>query len=344
MRSLKLQGRPCDSQPIEALDRRILLSAATQAVFTQEPGSATAGTAVSPAIVVDLDSGSGTSVAGDNNLVTLSIVSGPSGAILGGQLTVAAVNGIATFSGITLTSAGTYELEASDVTDNLTADSTTFNVSNAAAKKVVFTQEPTNISAGEIMSPTITATVEDAFGNPVLNAGEVNLAVATGNISAGAGHNLSVFASNGVATFTGFTLTRSGNYTLRAKTGKLTARSTSFSVTADAAEKLVFGRQPYFGIAGDDIEPSVIVYIEDQYGNLVTSDDADVTLSLDPNSGPSDATIHGDVDVAAVDGKAVFSRVHIDDPGHYYLQASSAGLNTVTSNGFHVFGGFFGWF
>jgi hypothetical protein len=112
------------SPSIEPQDRRILLSAATQAVFAQEPGSATAGTPV----------------AGDNNLLTLSIVSGPSGAILGGQLTVPAVNGIATFNGITLTAAGTYELAATDVTDDLTADSTTFNVSNAAAKTVVWTQ------------------------------------------------------------------------------------------------------------------------------------------------------------------------------------------------------------
>jgi hypothetical protein len=66
--------------------------------------------------------------------VTLAIASGPSGAVLGGTTTVAAVNGVATFTNLTLNLAGTYTLKA-------TGGTLTPNVSNK------FVISPANVTA-----------------------------------------------------------------------------------------------------------------------------------------------------------------------------------------------------
>jgi hypothetical protein len=49
-------------------------------------------------------------------LVTLVLQAGPAGAILGGTLTVQSQDGVATFSDLTLSEAGTYNLRAKDGT------------------------------------------------------------------------------------------------------------------------------------------------------------------------------------------------------------------------------------
>jgi uncharacterized repeat protein (TIGR01451 family) len=78
-----------------------------------QPSNTVAGKAISPAITVAVVDQYGNTVTTNNTqLVTLSIYSGPRGARLGGTITVRAVNGVATFTNLTLNVAGTYVLEA----------------------------------------------------------------------------------------------------------------------------------------------------------------------------------------------------------------------------------------
>jgi len=88
-----------------------------QLVFGQQPTNATAGNAISPPITVDVKDANGNPVTTDNTSVTLSVASGPGA--LSGTVTVAAVNGVATFPNLVLNQAGTYTLQAADSTDNL---------------------------------------------------------------------------------------------------------------------------------------------------------------------------------------------------------------------------------
>jgi hypothetical protein len=82
--------------------------------FTQQPSSTTAGDAIAPAITVSVEDSSGDVVTTDTSTVTLSIATGPAGATLGGTFSVAAVNGIATFGGIFIDTAGAFTLSAAD--------------------------------------------------------------------------------------------------------------------------------------------------------------------------------------------------------------------------------------
>jgi uncharacterized repeat protein (TIGR03803 family) len=89
------------------------LTGPTKLSFANQPVSATAGSALS-SIQVNIEQNSSNISAGDSSIVTLSIQSGPVGAALGGTTSVAAVNGVATFTNLSLSIPGDYTLLATD--------------------------------------------------------------------------------------------------------------------------------------------------------------------------------------------------------------------------------------
>ena len=304
-------------------------AAASQVAFNQQPTNVTAGVAISPSITVDVEDQFGNVVTSDGSNVTLSVNTGPG--TLGGTDTVAASSGVATFSDVTLDTAGSYTLAAAD--GSLAgADSSSFTVNPAAASQVVFNQQPTDVTAGVAISPSITLDVEDQFGNIVTgDSSNVTLSVDTGPGSIGGTDT--VAASSGVATFSNVKLDTAGSYTLAASDGSLTgANSDSFTVDPAAASQVVFDQQPTDMTAGVAISPSITVDVEDQFGNVVTSDGSNVTLAV--NTGPG--SIGGTDTVAASGGVATFSNVIIDTAGSYTLAASDGSLTGANSNSFTV--------
>src|SRR5205823_3210060 len=98
-----------------------------------------------------------------NGAVTVAIATGPAGATLGGTTTVTAVNGVATFTGLTLDLAGTYTLTASG--GGLTAVTTnaiTVTPVVVATQLVVTTQPPTTVLTNTPFGLVVTA--ENATG------------------------------------------------------------------------------------------------------------------------------------------------------------------------------------
>ena len=78
-----------------------------------QPSNAVVGQPISPAITVAVVDAKGNTITTNNTqLVTLSIASGPAGAKLLGTTTVRAVNGVADFTNLKLSLAGTYTLTA----------------------------------------------------------------------------------------------------------------------------------------------------------------------------------------------------------------------------------------
>ena len=138
---------------------------ATHLVLTTEPpANVSAGSGFS--LVVAAENVSGNVDPNYGASVTLALASNPGGSTLGGTLAVPAVNGVATFSGLTLNLvASDYTLSASSGT--LTAaTSTAITVGAAAAAKLVMSIEPpSTVAAGAGF--TMTATAEDSSGNVV---------------------------------------------------------------------------------------------------------------------------------------------------------------------------------
>jgi hypothetical protein len=127
-------------------------------------------------------------------------------------------NGVAVFTKLTPTVAGTFALHAADKA--LTAvDSDTFTVSAAAASKIVFSSVPVN---GDAAGPvTIIASVEDRFGN-VVTTDTSNITLTSKKAPTGLTPiNVTVAAVAGVATFPAVALTAPGKYQLTITDGLL---------------------------------------------------------------------------------------------------------------------------
>jgi hypothetical protein len=150
------------------------------------------------------------------------------------------VNGVATFGSLVINAAGSYTLAASDGT--LTgATSNSFAISAAAAARLAFLQQPSNVAAGTAIVPAVTVAVRDAFGNAVTaDTSTVTLTLSSGTF-AGGSTTASAAAINGVATFSNLVINAAGTYTLAASDGSLTgATSNSFTVTGAAAINVNF--------------------------------------------------------------------------------------------------------
>src|SRR6202012_197008 len=232
--------------------------------FYQQPSNASTGATIPPAVTVAVQDSNGNTVTTATNTVTIAL-SGGTG--LTGTSTATPVNGVATFSNLSVSAAGTYTLAASS--PGLTgATSSSFTISAGGggtppptATKLAFIQQPSNASAGATITPAVTVVVQDSNGNTVTTAtNPVTLALAGGTGLTG---TLTATAQNGVATFSNLSIANAGTYTLSASsTGLTSATSGSFTISAAGppppppAAKLAFLQQPSNASAGATITPA----------------------------------------------------------------------------------------
>jgi|GEM_PF-4082354 len=300
--------------------------------ITDQPTRATAGVLLDP-IVVQLDNVMGQVRTRNHSDVTLSILKGPTGAVLEGVTTVAANDGVATFTGLHLNVAGAYHLMVAGNLANTPL--ARFQVLSASPIKMVFAQPPTNTTAGVAMAPAVRVDVEDGFGN-IATASDAKITLSLRNGPAGAivDGTFSVAAINGVATFSDVLLNTAGQYKLSAISAGLPETApVQLTVTHAAAARLAFIQEPANEKAGLAFQPPITVAVEDAVGNVIGEDNSTITLAFARN--PANA-IFRVLTLAAVGGEAVFSSELLLTPGIYRLFATDGSLAPVESVRFTV--------
>ncbi|HLL53508.1 MAG TPA: hypothetical protein VK447_08185 [Myxococcaceae bacterium] len=310
-------------------------AAATKLVVVAQPADLVAGGTLSTVTVQVRDAFDNVATA-STDPVTLDLTPG-TGASLTGTTTVNAVAGVASFSDLGLTKAGTgYTLAA--VSGTLTnATTASFDVTHAAAARLAFSGQPSNAEAGVSVSPAVAVTVEDAYANVVTNyAGDVTVELA---FSAGAPElfgTKTVAAASGVASFSDLSVRKAGTlYALTAASGTLTgATSATFDIRHADAAALAITTEPSNTTAGAAISPDVVVELHDAFANVVTSSTASVSIEIQPGAG---ATLLGTKTVDAVAGVATFAGLSLRKAGSgYVLDVASSGLPTVATASFNV--------
>jgi hypothetical protein len=313
----------------------VTVGEAARLTFGQQPTTTTVDATIDPPVTVRIEDDGGNLVS-STATVTLSLGTNPSGAALGGTISRAAVNGVATFDDLSVDQVGQgYRLAASSGT-LAGATSNAFDVTVGEAARLTFGQQPTTTTVDAAIDPPVTVRIEDDGGNLVSSTATVTLSLGTNPSGAALGGTVSRAAVNGIATFDDLSLNQVGEgYRLAASSGTLAgATSNAFDVTVAAAARLTFGQQPTTTTVDATIDPPVTVRIEDDGGNLVAST-ATVTLSLGTN--PSGAALGGTVSRAAVNGVATFDDLSVDQVGQgYRLAASSGTLASATSNAFDI--------
>jgi hypothetical protein len=220
--------------------------------------------------------------------VALSLATNPGGASLSGTASVAAVEGVATFTGLSLSAPGSgYALQAANA--SLTAGTgSAFNVTKD--QLVISTQPPANVAAGTGFGLVVEA---------VTGAGGVdasfNDSVTLSDLLAGQalGGTTTVTASGGVATFSGLTLSQAGaaNWLLASSGSVPSAASDNFNVVpAGPSQLAVLAAPPACVSTGAAFQMQVAV--EDAQGNVDTAFSGNVTLALAANPGGATLGVH----------------------------------------------------
>src|SRR5207302_1371069 len=315
----------------------IIPGTATRLAFTVQPSNTVAGAAISPAVQVTALDAAGNPVPGFTGTVTVALGTNPGGSTLSGTTTVAAANGVASFSPLTLDKTGTSYALTATAAGLSQATSSGFNITPGAATQLVFGTQPSTTVANRQISPAVKVRALDAFGNVATGFSDA-VAIALGSNPGGStlSGTTPVAAVSGVATFfvslnkagTGYTLTASAS-------GFAPATSSPFEITAGTATQLAFTVQPSNTGAGAAINPAVQVTALDAAGNPVPSFTGSVTVALGTNPGGS--TLSGTTTVAAVNGVASFGDLSANKTGtSYALSATATGLNPATSSGFNI--------
>lgn len=239
--------------------------AAAKLAFTAQPvGPYAAGEPINAIPQVTVQDSSGNTITTSIASITVAIKTGTgtSGATLSGTKTVNAVNGVATFSDLSIDLTGTgYRLTATS--QGLTsADSDAFDIIGGAALRLAFTTSPDNGAAGANLAPAPVVAVQDNFGNTVTSSTAlVTVAIKgeTGTLSGDA----TVPAVSGVATFTGLSIKPQGTYQLTATSGGLaSADSDPFTLTGIPALTIEKSDDQ------DPVDPNTEVAYTITYGNV----------------------------------------------------------------------------
>jgi hypothetical protein len=217
-------------------------------VFVQQPTNAVAGTAISPAITVQLQDqfSNNVSVAGDTIQITLT---GGTGVLSGTASQLTNANGLATFGDLSINLAGPKNLTATRA--RLTsAVSTTFTISaNSLNNFLIEAVGGGNISPQGVGVPfDVKITARDVYNNVVTSfTGSVNI-TSTGNLSSGGGPTQPFVA--GILSSHTVTISNSGNFTITAtKPSTLeSGTSNSFAVNLVVVSAKVYLQGPWNGI------------------------------------------------------------------------------------------------
>jgi hypothetical protein len=317
--------------------------AATQLVFTTQPGGgATGGVAFPTQPVVAAREANGNTVLDYAGTVGLSILrGGTAGATLSGCVGTLR-SGVTTFSGCKIDLQGNaYALRAGDGT--LTGDASPFNVSVGPAAQFLFTTQPGGGATGGSAFPTQPAVAAaDAGGNAITSyTGTVTLSIVSGTGTSGATLSgcAGTLGRTGVTTFAGCKIDKVGSgYRLRASDTRITGDSAAFDVTPGAATRLAVTTQPAGATGGTAFTTQPVVTAQDAGGNAATSYAGAVTLSIVSGTGTSGATLSGCAGTLR-GGVTTFAGCKIDKVGSGYVLRATDRTFTVDTAAFNVTAG-----
>jgi hypothetical protein len=312
----------------------------TKLAVTGQPTTTIAGTAITPAVAVTVQTTGGVAVPLAGRSVTVAISTNPGGGTLSGTLSgTTNSSGVATFGNLSIDKSGTgYTLGATS--SGLTsATSSAFTISAASADRFAITS--TAVTGTAAASPTlgpITVAIRDAFGNAV-NAPVGGTVVNLGSNSIGTAR---FAATSGGATITTVTIPagsssanvfygdeKAGGPTITAS-GTLASATQGATINAGTATKFAITSAPITaGVASATatIGP-LTVQRQDSFGNPATPAGTEaVTLASNSTGTKFFSATSGGSSTTTVTIPANSSSVN------FYYADTKAGTPTITVSG-----------
>jgi adhesin/invasin len=169
---------------------------AAQISFTTQPSNTTAGAAISPAVVVKVTDAGGTPLNGAAVTLTL-----PGGVTLHGTVTATTnASGLATFSGLSINTAGTYTLVAASGSASGTSNSFIISAATSPVVITAFQGDGQQATINTVYGSALQALVKDSFGNVVSGVSVTFTAPASGASATFSGTATVITNASGIAT------------------------------------------------------------------------------------------------------------------------------------------------
>jgi len=304
-------------------------------ISTQPSPTATAGVLFAQQPVIRIEDAFGNLRTGDSTTsVTATRIAG--NGTLQGTTSRTASGGIVTFTNLSHNVATniTIQFAASGLTS---ATSTVVSVSAAVADRLAFTTQPGNATAGAVFGIQPVVQSQDPFGN-FSTVGLSNSMNVTLTLTAGTGPlqgtvtlDIGTNTGNGTVSFSNLEIDIAGtNKQLTASAAGLTSGlSAVFTVNPAAANQLTILTQPsLIATAGVAFAQQPVIRIEDQFGNLRTSDSSTVVIAT---RGDGSGTLQGTTSRTASGGVVTFTNLSHNVSTNITIVFSSGSLLTATS-------------
>jgi type II secretory pathway pseudopilin PulG len=320
---------------------------ATQLQFTTQPvAGPTAGSLMSTQPVVKIEDSQGNVVTSSSATLNTPTVS--NGGSLTGCESLTAVNGVVNLSGCSFGGQINSYYTMTVTSPGLTSATSQLFASDTAAGTeagVLLSASPTSVSVSNVTNVQLTIEIVDAWGNETVSNGTTNLTVSSTStlgffntsetVGGTVGTSTTVSIPSGASSGTLYygdegagvpTITAYNNATVRAY------GSTTLTVNPDVGTKLVYGTAPPSPTtAGSGF--SLAVWEEDQYGNVVTTDNT-TAVSIGASNGPSTGGFSClSASVVVNSGVATFQNCSFTSASTlpYTVTASASGLTSATA-------------
>jgi hypothetical protein len=256
----------------------VVPGAANKLAFVSQPSTALANASIFPAVQVVIQDAFGNTVPNASNTISLSIANNPSGAFLSGTTSVIPLNGVSTFSNLSMNLAGTGYTLAASATGLTGIASNSFNITASAGQShLVFLSQPTNTAAGATI-PSFQVVFKDVSGKTVNTTANVTVAIGANPGGGTLTGTLTVAAVGGVATFNTLKIDKTGvGYTLAVSAVTVPATSpassSAFSITSGGLSKFLVEAVGGGPIPNQSAGTAFKIQItaQDANGNTVTS-------------------------------------------------------------------------
>jgi hypothetical protein len=305
-------------------------------MVTQPSATSISGAAFAVQPAVQLRDASGNNVSQSGIDVSVGVTGG--GATIVGTTTATTTgSGVATFSGIGITGAGTWTLTFSS--GGLTSvTSSAVVVTEPATQLAMVAQPSTTAQSGATFGAQPAVQLRSAGGSPVNQPGVTVTAEVTGGVASLFGTTSASTNSSGIATFSGLGISGLvGTYTLTFKSSGLTdAVSNGIDITAGAAAKLQIVQQPLGAASGQPLSQQPVIQLLDAANNTVTTSGINITATLNDPGATGGVLSGGNPVPTNSSGTAGFATLAISLPGTYTITFSAPGLTSATSGSINV--------
>jgi hypothetical protein len=292
----------------------------TQLAITTQPGGAVSGSRLAPQPVVEVREANNQRSTTSSASITAAIASG--NGTLSGTVTVTAVNGVATFSDLSIAGSGPFTLVFAS-TGLTTATSNSFTMTAAPATQLSITTQPSSSAqSGVAFARQPVIQLRDASGTAVSQSGVVVTAAIAGGGGTMGGTATATTNASGVATFTNLSISgATGQRTLSFGATSLNPVTSSAINITNSPTKLSITTQPAASAqSGVAFSRQPVIQLVDQFGSTVRQSGVTITVVIATGGGTLGGTVS-----AATDANGAASFVDLSISG-------AAGSRTLTFN------------